>query len=225
MMRLIPLLVAVTFLGSTQSAAAAEYNTGPLAMIQCPAKGKATTASFDLSTGIAPWVVEGPGLPNGGKARATPVDEASLPAGWAARLPGAGWVQAMPVTQAAAHDSGEFVYTLSFVVKKAKRMPRLSLTGDVAADEAFDLTLIEPAAANEHISSGIAYGDDSPGAVAQDDVQPLALNKSGGLNGKPLGHRAGTYRLEIRVANTAVMSGQSGLLAKLQLVARCGGVK
>lgn len=216
-------IVSVGLVLNATQLSAAEYNTGPVAIIQCPAKGK-MARSYDLSTGIAPWVVEGPGLANG-KARATPIDEASLPKGWTARLPGAAWVQAMPVEQAAPHATGEFVFTLSFRVKKGKSMPRLKLSGALVSDESFDLTLIEPSAPNQHIGSGIGAGDEHPDLAVQDDVQQLLLTQSADGSGKPLGHRAGLYHLRIAVINGVEPPNATGLLAKLKLSAVCGLTK
>ena len=101
-------------------------------------------------------------------------------------------------------------------------MPKLSLTGEVTADEAFDLNLIEPSAANAHISSGLTYGDDTPGEVAQEDVQLVSITESGSLGGKPLGQRAGRYQLHILVENGATAEYALGLLAKLSLNVKCG---
>lgn len=209
-------------LNATQLSAA-EYNTGPVAIIQCPANGK-MARNYDLSTGIAPWIVEGPGLANG-KARATPIEEASLPKGWSARLPGATWVQAMPVEQAAPHATGEYVFTLSFRVKKGKHMPHLKLSGALVSDESFDLTLIEPSAPNQHVGSGIGAGDEHPDLAVQDDVQQLLLSQSADGSGKPLGHRAGTYLLRIAVINGVEPPNATGLLAKLKLSVVCGLAK
>jgi hypothetical protein len=176
-----------------------------------------------LSTGVVPWIAEGSDLPIQGKAMATPIDEAALPQSWNARIAGARWVQAQPQNDLAAHAPELYKFAIEFVVKKAKRMPRLSLIGQVTADEAFDLSLIEPSAANQHISSGIAYGDDTPGAVEQADMQMVDMNQSADPGGKALGQRAGTYRLVIGVENAAGSHATLGLLAKLKLVANCGG--
>ncbi len=213
---------AVLTCTASGAAQAADYNTGPAAIISCPAKGKLARV-IDLSTGgEAPWVVTGPGIPNG-KARATPLDEAQISKDWAARLDGARWVQALPVNERAAHAPGTYLFSLSFDVKKGKRLPMLSLTGEVTADEAFDLNLIEPSGPNQHIASGLSYGDETPGQVAQEDVQPIDISKSGGLNGKPLGHRAGSYRLQISIENGAGAASDVGLLARVKLGVKCGG--
>lgn len=209
-------------LNATQLSAA-EYNTGPVAIIQCPANGK-MARNYDLSTGIAPWIVEGPGLANG-KARATPIDEASLPKGWTARLPGAAWVQAMPVPQTAAHATGEYVFTLSFRVKKGKHMPHLKLSGALVSDESFDLTLIEPSAPNQHVGSGIGAGDERPDEAVQDDVQQLLLTQSADGSGKPLGHRMGLYTIRIDVQNGTEKHAALGMLARVKLSLVCGGRK
>lgn len=199
-----------------------EIAGGPVAVIACPAKAKTRTV-IDVSTGVVPWIAEGSDLPIQGKAMATPIDDAALPQSWNARIPGARWVQAQPQSNLAAHAPEPYIFAIEFVVKKAKRMPRLSLTGQVTADEALDLNLIEPSAANQHISSGLSYGDDTPGAVEQADVQLVELHQSGEQNGKALGQRAGTYRLQIGVENGAGPQATLGLLAKLKLVANCGG--
>jgi len=205
---------------------AAEYSGGPAAIIQCPAKGK-LLKTFDLSTGMAPWMAEGPGVPNSGKARATPVDEASFPKGWAARLPGAVWVQAMPVLQAVPHDAGDFAFTLSFQVKKAKRMPRLTLEGAFIADDTFQLELAEPAAPNNSIGHGIGRMnlDNVVGRARQDEVQSFTITETGDGSGKPLGHRPGLYTIRIDVQNSAGRHAALGMLARIKLVAVCGGGK
>jgi hypothetical protein len=218
-------LMATVLLGALPiPVTAADFNTGPVAIIRCPAKGK-LTRSYDLSTGSAPWVVTGPGLPNSGITRASPVAEASLPSGWSARLPGAAWVQPLPAMQATAHAPGDFMFTLSFQVKKAKRMPQLTLTGSLVTDEGFDLNLIEPSPVNQHIGSGIGGADERPDLASQDDVQNTSLSQSADGSGKMLGHRAGTYRLEIRTANGAAPAEMLGLLARLKLTASCRTAK
>ncbi len=207
---------------TTTPVLANEIAGGPVAVIACPAKGKSRTV-FDVSTGVVPWIAEGSDLPIQGKAMATPIDDAALPQSWNARITGARWVQAQPQNDLAVHAPENYVFAIEFVVKKAKRMPRLSLIGQVTADEAFDLSLIEPSAANQHISSGIAYGDETPGIVEQGDAQMVDLKQSGDPGGKALGQRAGTYRLVIGVENAAGSHTTLGLLAKLKLVANCGG--
>lgn len=203
---------------------ASEISGGPVAVITCPEKGK-LGKTVDLSTGTVPWIAEGPGLPIAGKALATPMTENDIPRAWKARMTGARWVQALPQNDLAPHAPGTYLFTVDFVVKKGKRMPQLSLTGQVTADEGFDLNLIEPSPANQHISSGIAYGDDTPGEVEQGDLQPLELTKSGDQSGKALGHRAGTYRLQIAVENGAAPNAALGLLAQVRLGVTCGGGK
>ena len=198
---------------------ASEANTGPAAVIQCPTK-KNVTRTFDLSTGTAPWIVSGPGIP-GGKARATPIDPATLPQGWTARLQGAQWVQGQPVTPAAAHAPGDYLFALSFEVKKAKRMPRLTLAGQLVADDAVDFTLIEPSPSGQFIGAGVGGGDDRPEQVGQDDVLDLDVAQSADASGKRLGHRAGTYRLELRVPNGTAPGEMLGVLAKLKLTVKC----
>lgn len=205
---------------------AAEYNSGPAAIIQCPAKGKLHKV-FDLSTGIAPWLGEGPGVPNGGKARATPVEEASFPKGWAARLPGAAWVQAMPAAQTVPHEAGDFAFTLSFQVKKAKRMPRLTLEGAFIADDTFQLELAEPAPANSSIGHGIGRMnlDNVAGRAPQDEVQAFTIAETADGSGKPLGHRPGLYTIRIDVHSSEGRHAALGMLARMKLVAACGGGK
>lgn len=213
--------LALAFGTTATAIGASEISGGPVAIIACPAKAK-LTQTIDLSTGVVAWIAEGPGLPIQGKAMATPLDAMHIPAGWSARLSGAQWVQALPASEPAQHRQSPFLFSLSFDVKKGKRMPKLSLTGDVTADEAFDLNLIEPSAANAHISSGLAYGDDTPGEVAQIDVQPVSITESGGLGGKPLGQRTGRYHLHILVENGVTAERTLGLLAKLSLNVKCG---
>ncbi len=200
---------------------AGETAMGPVAIFSCPTKGVAMQ-SVDLSTGIAPWVVEGVGVP-GGKARATPISMTTLPLGWKARLPGAIWVQAMPAAESQAHASGEYVFSLSFLVKKGALMPRLSLTGQIIGDEYTDLTLVEPSPQGQGIASGNGAGDETPGDVEQGDLIDIALTKSADASGKLLGHRSGMYRLQISVANGVGTGPAVGLLAKLQLKATCPG--
>lgn len=203
-------------------AQASETNSGPAEIISCPAKGQ-SVRSFDFSTGgIAPWVVTGPGIPHGA-ARATPIDEASIPPGWKARIAGARWVQALPANTLQPHALGDFVFTLTFEVEKAKRMPRLSLTGQLIADEMFELNLIEPAAPNQHITTGLSMGDDSPGVVEQGDVQDVDLRKSGEPKNKYLGQRAGTYVLQIVAQNNEGQASEVGVIAALRLDVKCGG--
>ena len=222
MMRSALHFVLVLTLGTaTNAVGASEISGGPVAIIACPTKAK-LTQTIDLSTGVVPWIAEGPGLPIQGKAMATPLEAMHIPVGWSARLSGAQWVQALPASEPAPHAQGPFLFSLSFDVKKGKRMPKLSLTGEVTADEVFDLNLIEPSAANAHISSGVAYGDDTPGEVAQEDVQPVSITESGGLGGKPLGQRAGRYQLNILVENGTTANSALGLLAKLSLNVKCG---
>lgn len=205
---------------------AAEYNGGPAAIIQCPAKGR-LHKTFELSTGIASWMGEGPGMPNGGKARATPVDEASFPKDWAARLPGAAWVQAMPVMQAIPRDAGDFAFTLSFQVKKARRMPRFTLEGAFIADDTFQLKLAEPAPPNDSIGRGIGRMnlDNVVGRAPQDEVQNFTIAETGDGSGKPLGHRPGLYTIRIDVQNSEGRHAALGMLARIKLVAACGSGK
>lgn len=210
-------------LGSV-SAQANEVAGGPVAIISCPANGK-MTQTIDLSTGAVPWIAEGQDLPISGKALATPIDAMQIPAGWAARLDGAQWVQALPENTLTPHAPGSYIFSIQFTVKTQRRMPKLSLAGSVIADENFDLTLIEPSATNQSISSGIAYGDDTPGEIDQADVQPLKLTKSGDQSGKPLGHRAGIYRLQIAVENGAAPNAALGLLAHVRLIVGCANGK
>jgi hypothetical protein len=219
------ILIAVSSIGVSLPARSADYNTGPAATISCPSKG-ARVKVHDLSTGLAPWVVTGPNLPNGGITRATPIDTNSLPAGWTARLSGAQWVQAVPANRLTPHAAGEYVFTLTVQIKKAKRMPRLVLTADFVGDEGYDLTLIEPPTSTEHIGSGGGMGtDDTPYDVSQDDVMRLILNKSADGSGKPLGHRAGIYQLRIAVMNSDELNSGTALLARVKLEAVCGGRK
>lgn len=212
-------IIVLAFATSTV-AQASETNSGPAAIISCPAKGKSMRV-IDLSTGgPSPWVAEGPSIPNG-KARATPLDAAQIPTSWAVRLTGANWVQALPENERAPHAPGTYLFSLSFDVKKGKRLPTLSLIGEVAADEAFDLNLIEPGGPNQHIASSQSFGDETPGVVAQADLQRINISKSG-LGGKPLGQRSGSYFLQISVANGTVPDAALGLLAKVQLGVKCG---
>lgn len=206
------------------TACAAEFNTGPAAVIHCPAKGK-MARSFDLSTGAAPWVVTGPGIPNG-RARVTPIEPGTIPQNWTARLPDAQWVQAQPVTVPAAHVPGEYQFTLSFKVKKAKRMPQLSINGEIVADEQFQFNLDEPS------PPGKDFGAIAPGAddgviemTTQDDVQFVAFQYSADGSGKPLGHRSGIYTIRIDVQNSEGPHAALGMLARIKLVAVCGGRK
>ena len=203
-------------------AIASEISGGLVAIIACPAKGK-LVKTIDLSTGAVPWIVEGPDLPIQGKAMATPVDENSIPQGWKARSIGANWVQALPENDLAPHAPGTYIFSIEFVVKKSKRMPRLSLRGQVTADQNFDLNLIEPTAPNQHVASGLSAGDDTPGEVEQGDMQDVNITKSGGLNTKPLGHYPGLYVLQISVENGAGIAPEVGLLAGLKLGVNCGG--
>jgi hypothetical protein len=165
MRRSIPLLAVLL----AAPAAAGETNGGAFLTLTCPAKG-AVTRSFDLSTGVAPWIARGPGVPNGA-ALATAIDPASIPKDWAARLPGARWVQALPVNQTARHAPGDFTFTLDIDLPKGPRHPHLRLEGQIAGDEGFDFNLIEPTPPNSWIGGGPAMMDDSPGVVAQDEVQ------------------------------------------------------
>jgi hypothetical protein len=199
---------------------ASKVNTGPTAVVSCPTKGM-FTRTIDLSTGIAPWIVSGPGIP-GGKARATPIDPATLPQGWAARLQGAQWVQGQPVTPAVAHAPGDYLFALSFEVKKAKRIPRLALIGQLVADDAIDFTLIEPSPSGQYIGAGVGSdGDDQPEKVGQEDVLDLDLAQSADASGKRLGHRAGFYHIELRVQNGTARGEMLGVLAKLELTVKC----
>jgi hypothetical protein len=220
------ILIAVSSIGVSFPARSADYNTGPAATISCPSKG-ARVQVHDLSTGVAPWVVTGPNLPNGGITRATPIDTNSLPAGWTARLSGAQWVQAQPAGRAAYHDAGDFAFSLSFQVKKAKRMPHLTLEGSFIADDTFQLDLAEPVPPNASIGHGVGRLnlDNVAGRASQDEVQNFTITETGDGSGKPLGHRAGLYTLRIDVQNGAGPHGTLGMLATIKLKAVCGGGK
>lgn len=199
---------------------AGESQGGEYLTLTCPAKGN-VTRSFDLSTGVAPWIAIGPGLPEGGPL-ATAMDEANLPHGWSARLPGAQWVQGLPMATSVAHAPGDYHLVLEIEVPKAKRRSRLSLSGEAIGDEGFDLNLIEPAPANTGYVQGIGYGDDSPGVAPQDEVQPILLELSADPSHRPLGVHAGRYRIEIAVPNGAGGQAALGLLARLNLTMTCG---
>ena len=101
-------------------------------------------------------------------------------------------------------------------------MPRLSLTGQVIADEMFELNLLEPVGPNQHISTGISMGDDSPGSVEQGDVQDVDLSKSGDPKSKYLGQRAGLYVVQVGAQNNEGKANEVGVLAALKLSATCG---
>jgi hypothetical protein len=220
-MRLI-LIGGLAMCAAYSQAHASETSGGPAEIISCPAKGQ-STRSFDFSTGsTAPWVVTGPDIPNG-QARATPIDEANIPQNWKARIAGARWVQALPSNTVQPHALDSFVFTLNFLVKKGKRMPRLALTGQVIADEMFELNLLEPVGPNQHISTGISMGDDSPGTVEQGDMQDVDLHNSGDPKSKYLGNRAGTYVVQIVAQNNEGKASEVGVLARLKLEVKCGG--
>ena len=221
-MQSVSLTVAIMLgLSLAGSAQASDTSGGPAEIISCPAKGQ-STGGFDLSTGgIAPWVVNGPDVPNN-EARATPIDEADLPVGWKASIPGARWVQGMPSSKVEPRSLGQFVFSITFQVKKGKRMPRLSLTGQVIADEMFELNLIEPVGPNQHISTGLSMGDDSPGMVEQGDVQDVNLSKSGDPKSKYLGQRAGLYVIQIVAQNNEAKASEVGVIAELKLSVTCG---
>ena len=216
MLRSIPLLAVLLAVPADGS----ETSGGPFLTLTCPAKGT-LTRSFDLSTGVAPWVARGPAVPNNA-ALATAIDPASIPPGWSARVPGARWVQAMPVQQAAPHALGDFSFTLEFDLPKGPRRPRLRLEGQIAGDEGFDLNLTEPTPPNSWIGGGPAMMDDSPGLVTQDEVQPVLLDKSSDNSGRPLGMRSGRYVLQITAPNAEAAAAQVGLLARLKLTMTCG---
>jgi len=223
-MRLIRILSALLTLPSlpalSATAQAGETKGGPFAVLKCPASG-ASQQVYDLSTGMAPWVVRGPGIPNG-EALATRISDATIPASWAARLPGAHWVQALPQTDAAPHAPGDYTFELTFTVPRGKRLPRLALQGQVAADEGLDLTLIEPSPPGSFIGGGTGGLDDSPGVVGQDEAMAVDLTTSADGSSKRLGQRAGLYRLEIRTPNGSGNQATLGLLAQLHLTTSCG---
>lgn len=203
------------------SAQASDTSGGPAEIITCSAKGK-SVRSFDLSTGgLAPWIVNGPDIPNN-EARTTPIEEADLPTGWKASIPGALWVQGMPSSKIEPHSLGQFAFSVTFQVKEGKRMPRLSLTGQVIADEMFELNLLEPVGPNQHISTGISMGDDSPGMVEQGDVQDVDLSISGDPKTRYLGQRAGLYVVQIVAQNNEGKASEVGVLAALKLNVKCG---
>jgi hypothetical protein len=214
-------LLAVTALPT--GAHAGETKGGPFAVLTCPAKG-ASHRTFDLSTGTAPWVVRGPGIPNG-EALATRISDATIPPDWSARLPGAHWVQGAPQADAAAHAPGEYSFELTFSVPRGKRLPRLEFQGQAVADEGLDLTLIEPSPPGSFIGSGTGGADDSPGVVQQDEAMAVDLTTSADASVKPLGQRAGLYRLQITLLNGASNQARLGLLAQLRLTATCGAKK
>jgi hypothetical protein len=200
LIRILSALLALPSLPALYATAqAGETKGGPFAVLKCPASG-ASQQVYDLSTGMAPWVVRGPGIPNG-EALATRISDATIPASWAARLPGARWVQAMPQTDAAPHAPGDYTFELTFTVPRGKRLPRLALQGQVAADEGLDLTLIEPSPPGSFIGGG-----------------------TGGSR-KRLGQRAVLYRLESRTPNGSGNQATLGLLAQLHLTTSCGARK
>jgi hypothetical protein len=215
---LIAVLLAVPAL--TTGAHAGETKGGPFAVLTCPAKGARQTI-IDLSTGVAPWVVRGHGIPNG-EALATALAEPTLPTDWSARLPGAQWVQGLPQAGAAPHAPGDYQFELTFSVPRRKRLPRLMLAGDAVADEGLDLTLIEPSPPGSFIGGGVGGMDDSPGRASQDEVIAVEIIDSSDASGKRLGQRPGLYRLEIRMPNGTGNQAMLGLLAKLRLTATCG---
>ena len=220
-MRLVLIAAALLALPAlTTGAHAGETKGGPFAVLACPAKG-ARVQVHDLSTGVAPWVVRGPGIPNG-EALATRLADASVPADWSARLPGAQWVQGLPQAEAAPHAPGDYQFELTFKVPRGKRLPKLKLDGEVVADEGLDLTLIEPSPPGSFIGGGVGGSDDSPGIASQDQVLTVEIIDSADASGKRLGQRAGLYRLEIRMPNGTGNQAMLGLLANLRLTASCG---
>lgn len=223
-MRLIPIAAALLALlaqpALSTGAKASETNGGPFAVLKCPAKG-ASQMVYDLSTGVAPWVVRGPGIPNG-EALATQVLAATIPDGWSARLPGAQWVQGVPQADAAPHAPGDYQFELTFSVPRGKRLPRLMLAGEAVADEGLDLTLIEPSPPGSFIGGGVGGMDDSPGRASQDQVLTVEIIDSSDASGKRLGQRPGLYRLEIKMPNGTGNQALLGLLAQLRLTATCG---
>lgn len=224
-MRLIPIAAALLALPAlSTSVKAGETKGGPFAVLTCPAKG-ASQRTFDLSTGTAPWVVRGPGIPNGA-ALATQVSAATIPDGWSARLPGAQWVQGVPQADAAPHAPGDYTFELTFSVPRRKRLPRLVLQGEVVADEGLDLTLIEPSPPGSFIGGGVGSMDDSPGVAGQGEVITVEIIDSsdagGQVRAKPLGQRPGLYRLEIKMPNGTGNQAMLGLLAQVRLTATCG---
>lgn len=213
-------LLAICLLAHPAAVVAGETKGGPVAVLTCPAKGARQTI-IDLSTGVAPWVVRGPGIPNG-EALATQLADATIPADWSARLPGARWVQGLPQANAAAHAPGDYQFELSFSVPRGKRLPRLTLAGEAVADEGLDLTLIEPSPPGSFVGGGVGGMDDSPGVARQDEVLTVEISDSSDASGKRLGQRAGLYRLEIKVPNGTGNQAMLGLLARLRLTATCG---
>lgn len=214
------LLAAFGPLAPLAPAQAGETKGGPFAVLTCPAKG-ASQRTFDLSTGVAPWVVRGPGIPNG-EALATQVSAATIPDDWSARLPGAQWVQGVPQAEAAPHAPGDYQFELTFKVPRGKRLPRLTLAGEAVADEGLDLTLVEPSPPGSFIGGGVGGMDDSPGIATQDEVLTVEIIDSADASGRRLGQRAGLYRLEIKMPNGTGNQAMLGLLAQLRLTATCG---
>jgi hypothetical protein len=213
-MRLFP--IAAILIALPITAFGGETQGGPFLTLSCPAKGS-SVRSFDLSTGVAPWIASGPGVP-GGAALATAIDPASLPRGWSARLPGARWIQAMPVSRMTAHAAGSYIFTLEFDVPKGKPRPRLRFSGESIGDEGFDLNLVEPIPG----ISGTGYGDSSLDEAGQDEVQQVLLERSADQSGRPLGTHAGRYRIEVAVPNSQPTASPVGLLTKLSLTVTCG---
>lgn len=204
----------------TAGAHAGETNGGPFVVLTCPAKG-ASEKVYDLSTGMAPWVVRGPGIPNG-EALATRISDATIPDDWSARLPGAHWVQGLPQADAAPHAPGDYQFELTFSAPRGKRLPRLMLAGEAVADEGLDLTLIEPSPRGSFIGGGVGGMDDSPGIASQDEVLAVEISESSDASGKRLGQRPGLYRLEIKLPNGTGNQAMLGLLAQVRLTATCG---
>lgn len=204
-------------------AQAGETRGGPSLVLTCPAKGPGQQL-HDLSSGVAPWVVRGPGIP-AGEALASAIAEPHVPRDWSARLPGTYWVQGLPQTEAAPHAPGDYVFELTFTVPRSKRLPRLVLAGQVAGDEGLDLTLIEPSPPGSFIGGGTGGADDSPGVVRQEDLADVDLRLSADGSGRPLGQRAGLYRLQLNLPNGTGHRAMLGLLARLHLTVSCGARK
>ena len=170
-------LAAALGLSLSSGAQASDTSGGPAEIISCPAKGK-STRSFDFSTGgLAPWVVNGPDIPNN-EARATPIDAAELPTGWNASIAGARWVQGMPSSKIQPHSLGNFVFSVTFQVKKGKRMPRLSLTGQVIADEMFELNLLEQSAQTSIFRLASAWAMIARGRLSKAMCRTLIFQKA-----------------------------------------------
>ncbi len=210
--------LALVLSATANAAGASQTNTAPVEIFACPAKGS-FSRSINVSSGTALWSVEGPSM-TAGTARAAVIDPASIPAGWIARLPGAAWVQALPQKIAAPHPPGDYVFVARFRVMPGKRMPKLLLSGQVAGDEGFDLNLVEPSPPGQWIGGGSGGTDDSPGVVAQTELQTFALGTSADGSGKSLGSRPGLYQLRLTLRNTAAAP-TLGLLAQLKLTMNC----